>query len=155
MKQINYTFDTLINNVQFISSEDLLKVMNSRQILEILSYNSDSITKINTLKFIKAVLENNSQRTKLTPELLIRIFDKGIDFSSINVKYIVNYSRTGQTNNKWNNFQIKKFNLLDFHFLENNELGELVMTIISLISEEKILAVESEGIYPLIKTSRK
>ena len=145
MKQINYTFDTLINNIEALSSEDLIKIMNSNQILEMLSYNSDSITKINIMKFIKKVIETIRNKIKFTPELLIKIYDKGLDLSFSNVKTIINFNNNFSANHKSNNFQIKKFNILDFHFLENNEFGELITMISELLAEEKFLFSNCQG----------
>ena len=145
MKQINYTFDTLINNIESISSEDLLKIINSNQILDILSNNSDSITKINIMKFIKKVIETNTGKIRFTPELVLLIYEKGIDVSQTNVKNVVCYNNNFSANHKWNNFQIKKFNLLEFHFIENNEVGELIYNISNLISEEKFLLSNCDG----------
>ncbi len=145
MKQINYTFDTLINNIEAISSEDLLKIINSNQILDILSYSSDSITKINIMKFIKKVIETNTGKVRFTPEMVLLIFEKGIDLSQASIKNVIGYNNNFSANHKWNNFQIKKFNLLEFHFIENNELGELIMMISNLISEERFLFSNCDG----------
>lgn len=60
IKQVNYTLDTLINNIDNLcfSEVNTILIKSNRLLIEILKYDLDSITMINIVKLVKKIYEN-------------------------------------------------------------------------------------------------
>ena len=122
MKQINYTLDTIINNLDNLSFSEVnnIFVKTNRLLIEILKYDLDQNTNFNILKLIRKIYENinssvnelgkslnrNNHTEKQFNELISAILTISIN-PKIFLKQISDVNNINKNPNNFNNSKIK------------------------------------------------
>jgi hypothetical protein len=140
LKQINYTLDTLINNVEILHTNDILTITNKTNmfLLDLLSKDIDPIIVLNVIKLLKKLFENINTD-------LLELLNKGNN--QINLTELIMKLVALSLKYKYENLNKLKYSEL----FEINEKSGIVSFILDKISEEFYLFNEREPYVDFIK----